>query len=600
MSYQYNANDLRTFKDQYLKGIEKLEKLVPSLRNASESAFHDDGWQGKTAEKYGEYYSKVYLNAFRELDMLSSTLKDLMKSYFIEYTVNVDSDKHAVIYRKETDMVLDGLRSRISQVREISSSVSQQISAVRDLTGGIRYDQPEIEYRIRNVVQQIESMYDRMAGAESGTAESLAGLLDGFKSLNDLLDVALTAKISSDGRSIEVDFLKLSNASMRVETVYGEEAAWREANSERLRAINELVEADEVAIREEQAATVKLIVGIACAVAAVTATVLTGGAFAAVVIAGAATGAVTAGVNSAADQYVEGGWDNIDLMEVGKDAAIGGIVGGVTSAAGAGLSSVTSSIPFIQTGMQSSNAVVHIASFTASGAISGVGTGVVSRATNSTLHQVIDDGSLDLGELASDTFSKDMVGDLVMGSFSGTISGTIDYRTRMVPADGIPLNEKGEADWPKENLTRTEYGAVRGSEKLETLEPGTKVIRYGKEYGGYFAPEGTPYDQLSLPYSTESANMNYHEYVVVKPLPVESGTVAPIPEFNTPGGGIQYRVPTNVSGNDGVNTSMKELIKGGYIKEVITPGKVIQDVNNSFKNSTSLVITHNTTSQKQD
>ena len=73
------------------------------------------------------------------------------------------------------------------------------------------------------------------------------------------------------------------------------------------------------------------------------------------------------------------------------------------------------------------------------------------------------------------------------------------------------------------------------------LPKGTHLIRFGSETGRFTAPEGTPYDQLGLPYVRES--VEFHEYTViadsVKVLcKVKQGKVAPI--FDSPGGGIQY------------------------------------------------------------
>ncbi len=73
------------------------------------------------------------------------------------------------------------------------------------------------------------------------------------------------------------------------------------------------------------------------------------------------------------------------------------------------------------------------------------------------------------------------------------------------------------------------------------LPKGSVIIRYGHEYGRYTAPEHTPFEELSLPYTIES--LEYHEYKVLSEgLPVqcivEKGRVAPM--FHQPGGGVQY------------------------------------------------------------
>lgn len=94
-------------------------------------------------------------------------------------------------------------------------------------------------------------------------------------------------------------------------------------------------------------------------------------------------------------------------------------------------------------------------------------------------------------------------------------------------------------------------GAV-GKWKPEILQKGTRIDRYGNPDGNYFSPEGTPIEMRSLPYD---ANTNsYNAFEVVKPLPVESSTIAPA--FNGMGLGTQYRT----------SESTLFLLKEGYLK----------------------------------
>lgn len=91
-----------------------------------------------------------------------------------------------------------------------------------------------------------------------------------------------------------------------------------------------------------------------------------------------------------------------------------------------------------------------------------------------------------------------------------------------------------------------------------TLPHGTRLIRYGKETGRYTAPEGTPYEELSLPYHKDTVEFN--TYVVsggVKIVcEVKFGRVAPA--FGAVGGGVQYRHADTV----------RNLLKSGVLKRV--------------------------------
>lgn len=94
-----------------------------------------------------------------------------------------------------------------------------------------------------------------------------------------------------------------------------------------------------------------------------------------------------------------------------------------------------------------------------------------------------------------------------------------------------------------------------GPPRNETLQPGTRIDRYGSESGRYTSPEGTPFDQRALPPNYQNTQP-YSSYEVVRPLPAEAGPAAPW--FGQPGGGTQYLLPDSV-GN---------LIDQGYLRRV--------------------------------
>ena len=110
----------------------------------------------------------------------------------------------------------------------------------------------------------------------------------------------------------------------------------------------------------------------------------------------------------------------------------------------------------------------------------------------------------------------------------------------------------GELRWPDNN-------GFDGPSKRVELPPGTRIDRYsgapGKVDGGSFlSPAGTPYGQRALPY--DASKQIHSTYEVVKPLPVDTGKVAPF--FGAPGGGTQHKALMSV----------KDLIADGYIKPV--------------------------------
>ncbi|MFC9432327.1 TNT domain-containing protein [Nocardia sp. NPDC057030] len=108
--------------------------------------------------------------------------------------------------------------------------------------------------------------------------------------------------------------------------------------------------------------------------------------------------------------------------------------------------------------------------------------------------------------------------------------------------------------------------AVPGTKVDVDLPAGTKIDRYGSEYGSWLSPEGTPLTARSLPPDT-LATKAYNTYEVAPGarLPpgwsIEQSKVATW--FGEEGGGIQYRILKSKSPE--VDGSVQDLIDCGYL-----------------------------------
>jgi len=114
-----------------------------------------------------------------------------------------------------------------------------------------------------------------------------------------------------------------------------------------------------------------------------------------------------------------------------------------------------------------------------------------------------------------------------------------------------------EAEAPGTALARSDYPPNRGflGEPVDTtLEPGTRVDRYGGPGGTFASPEGTPFEARSL--RSTAINSPYNVYEVVNPVTVQGGITAPA--FGYGCGGIQYEF----------GSSFQDLIEQGIIKRV--------------------------------
>jgi len=108
-------------------------------------------------------------------------------------------------------------------------------------------------------------------------------------------------------------------------------------------------------------------------------------------------------------------------------------------------------------------------------------------------------------------------------------------------------DNSGNIIWPNND-------GFTGIPKEVTLQPGTRIDRYGYENGSYVAPEGTPYEMRSLAPGTE--NKPYNVYEVLKPLDAMGGEI--ISWFDQPGGGLQFKF----------SKSIQQLLEEEYLRRV--------------------------------
>ena len=131
----------------------------------------------------------------------------------------------------------------------------------------------------------------------------------------------------------------------------------------------------------------------------------------------------------------------------------------------------------------------------------------------------------------------------------------------------------------KPNYTDNPYGIrwpdpdyVEGTKSVTTLQKGSIVDRYaltsseGKfsalNSGTYFSEPKTPYLQRSIPYNP--SNVEYGKWQLMKSMTVEKSITAPMPWYNIPGGGVQYRF---INPNGGFYNA-KELMNNHYIRVI--------------------------------
>ena len=236
-----------------------------------------------------------------------------------------------------------------------------------------------------------------------------------------------------------------------------------------------------------------------------------------IVLAGAGAGALTSFNNTVVAQTGKNflGIDQVDWNTAGKMTLVGAVAGAASAYAG---SNVITSMPLLLNGTLLTSpiekAVASSLFASAAGHIAGGTTyGILS------------------GESLGDAFYSSFNGiwqSMAMGMAIGVSStlGTCLFQG-INPFDGI------KAYPPK-------YG-FKGEPVDDMLEPGTVIDRYGKPDGSFAAPEGTSFSERGLPLVLKSSS--YSRYLVVNPIPVQSGTAAGSFWFASPGGGTQFYFP---------------------------------------------------------
>lgn len=163
-------------------------------------------------------------------------------------------------------------------------------------------------------------------------------------------------------------------------------------------------------------------------------------------------------------------------------------------------------------------------------------------------------GVKSLGKVIFKTFIFDIDDFTKIGSNGKRVFDIFDSST---PIDIVKFEPNEGGIMPDGSYVWPDNDGFLGEISNITLEPGTKVDRYGSFTGTYVAPEGIPIENRALKPGTEKGG--YAIFKINKPINVQSGRIAPW--FGQPGGGIQYQFYKKI----------KDLIGDGFINVIDYP-----------------------------
>jgi hypothetical protein len=458
MSYKVEFDELDAFSNQLQANVKLWLQMLQSVGESAESLSKSGNMGGAGAENIRAYVTNVHLSLVSALMKLLSMHEYNAINYQNDYESNIDSDLHAVIHASE----LKNIRLRTETERrrslQIDEAVNYTLNGIRDIFSLTCPNVFNVDQAHQTVIRRIDTLDQDILDLERRHSG------DDFAETGDLIRTmqAFVSEMLGQGRSYKEGFTPeqlVSSESFRamyysvlaVDKRLDEKADEIEAaienQNERLKLLQEEYEE-----RQRKATIIKWVVTGVCVVGSVVAIGITGGAATPLVVGAisAASGAVIAGTNNLADQYVERGTlRGADLGSFGVDVLVGGATGFVTGYLGASVGqALTTAARGTQLGgtlLNSTNGAVRFGTGAVIGSFSEVGSGIVTRGASSATEQLIREGKIDfeeVGEAALDP--KNIVVDATIGGISGGAGEYSKFKAEQKAKHSFTGTLKGE------------------------------------------------------------------------------------------------------------------------------------------------------------
>lgn len=433
---------------QAVKWMDELEQI----RLKVQTLVNSPNMSGEAANNIRSYFDTIHSPTIGLLSQLISLHMSNCLLYKNDYQSKVDSDLHAVIHEDELTDFHTRLTARRDTAEGINDALRLAIEAIRDIVLIAQVDITNVSTKYNAVLNSLHNLDEQIKGLEDthykGDFTNTSNLINSVKTF---IQQQMTTN-----RNYKTDFtvetLANTNAFADMYDAYVEVAKECEEKAE---SLDEAIENENARVaeiqeeyeeRERKAKYFKIGVAVVCTVLAVAVTVCTagaGGAVGAVLIGAgvsAISGAVTAASYSAADEYVEHGYDRskydkdkiiTDALKAGATGLVSGaITGGLTAGLGnvavAGADKICSMVhSSAKLSSVLSPSVVRIGSGIVVGSFTEVTTGVVSRGVGTFAV------TQDWEQTKKDAINwTDIVTDAVVGGFDGGVSN-IDYQIKV-------------------------------------------------------------------------------------------------------------------------------------------------------------------------
>lgn len=438
MGYQVEFDALDAFYNRLHDNVTLWQQMLQATGEAAESLSKSGNMGGAGAENIRDYVANVHLSIVSLMMQVIAMHESNAMMYQKDYETRIDTGLHTVIH--ETELKNIRLRTETERRRalQIDEAVNYTLNGIRDIfslacpsVANVEQSHQAVIHRIDTLDQDIHDLERRHSGGDfTDTAEMIRNLqafLSEMQSQGRSYKEGFTVEQLANSETFRALYLSALAVNKRMEEKADEIDAAIDNQNERLKRLQEEYEE-----RQKKATIIKWVVTGICVVGSVVAIAATGGAATPLVVGAisAASGAVIAGTNNLADQYVERGTlKGADWASFGKDVLVGGATGFVTGYLGASVGqALTTAAKTTQLGgalLNSSNGAVRFGAGAVIGSFSEVGSGIVTRGASSATEQLIREGKIDFEEVGEAAFDpKNIVVDATIGGISG---GTAEY-----------------------------------------------------------------------------------------------------------------------------------------------------------------------------
>lgn len=501
-------NSVEKQANSWIAELKAIKEKFKTLANTSNMA-------GVAANNIKSYIGHVHIILIGLLSQLIALHSSNCLLYKAEYQTRIDNGLHSVIKAAELLACKDKINTTRAQAIDIDNHMSYVLNNIRDIFYVSHADISAVDYAhisvsrfLTTLDSAIQRLEDKHYNNDFDNTSQLINALRMFIREQASAGRTYRTNFALDNLASSAAFLNLYASHIGVTKELKEKSCSIDTalENENQRVTNLQKEYEK---RQQKAAAVEWLVTGVVIIASVAVIASTGGAATPVVIGAvsAFSGAVIAGTDNLANQYVQHGnlidnSDEIDWESFKKDTALAAIAGFAAGVISAGMSSaITSELSNTVAGemlLHSSSQAVRIGTAATIGAISETSTGIMTRGVETYITSEGDVREAFIGALDA----KDIAADFVIGGIGGSVNQYTSTKEAQKAADDAvskynkrhnPLKD-GEKHGIK-GLKQTPNGGVDFSDsdcifRTESGEPVQfKIKATGKRLNDYKAAE---------------------------------------------------------------------------------------------------------------